>query len=159
VLQSEGLRPLHHSHVGGVFETEDEIVTLLDELGPGLIGFGPDTGHLRWAGIEPASLIERYADRLGGMHIKDVFPDHLNRRLGDAKAPGGRSYHELTATKRLWCEPGRGVVDFDAVLKALPEDYDGDFMIEIDEPSVDSRFESHQIAYQWAQLNLPVSRG
>ena len=25
VLQSEGLRPLHHSHVGGVFETEEEI--------------------------------------------------------------------------------------------------------------------------------------
>jgi hypothetical protein len=30
------------------------------------------------------------------------------------------------------------------------------FVIEIDEPSVDSRFESHQIAYQWAQLNLPA---
>jgi inosose dehydratase len=44
------------------------------------------------------------------------------------------------------------------MLKALPEDYDGDFMIEIDEPSVDSRFESHQVAYGWAQLNLPVSR-
>ena len=74
VLQAEGLRPLHHSHVGGVFETEEEIVTLLDELGSGLIGFGPDTGHLRWAGIEPASMIKRYADRLGGIHIKDVFP-------------------------------------------------------------------------------------
>jgi inosose dehydratase len=158
VLQSEGLRPLHHSHVGGVFETEDEIVTLLDELGPDLIGFGPDTGHLRWAGIEPASLIERYADRLGGIHIKDVFPDHLGPHHGEAQTPGGRSYQELTATKRLWCEPGRGVVDFEAMLKALPEDYDGDFMIEIDEPSVDSRFESHRIAYQWAQLNLPVSR-
>jgi inosose dehydratase len=159
VLQSEGLRPLHHSHVGGVFETEEEIVTLLDELGPDLIGIGPDTGHLRWAGIEPASLIERYAGRLGGIHIKDVFPDHLSRRDGTGEAPGGASYQELAATKRLWCEPGRGVVDFEAMLKALPEDYDGDFMIEIDEPSVDSRFESHQIAYQWAQLNLPVSRG
>jgi inosose dehydratase len=50
VLQSEGLRPLHHSHVGGVFETEQEITALLDELGPDVIGFGPDTGHLRWAG-------------------------------------------------------------------------------------------------------------
>ena len=65
VLQSEGLRPLHHSHVGGVFETEHEITTLLDELGPDVIGFGPDTGHLRWAGIEPATFIRRYADRLG----------------------------------------------------------------------------------------------
>ena len=33
VLQSQGLRPLHHSHVGGVFETEEEIVALLDGLG------------------------------------------------------------------------------------------------------------------------------
>jgi inosose dehydratase len=152
VLQSEGLRPLHHSHVGGVFETEHEITTLLDELGPDVIGFGPDTGHLRWAGIEPATFLRRYADRLGGIHIKDVFNDHL-----DTKQSAPRSYHELAATKRLWCEPGLGVVDFDAVLAALPDDYDGDFMIEIDEPSVDSRFESHRISYEWARHNLPVS--
>ena len=152
VLQSEGLRPLHHSHVGGVFETEQEITALLDELGPDVIGFGPDTGHLRWAGIEPAAFIRRYADRLGGIHIKDVFPDHL-----DPEQTAPSSYHELAATKRLWCEPGLGVVDFEAVLAALQDDYDGDFMIEIDEPSVDSRFESHRIAYEWARHKLPVS--
>jgi inosose dehydratase len=151
VLQAEGLRPLHHSHVGGVFETEHEIVTLLDQLGPSVIGFGPDTGHLRWAGIEPAGFIERYADRLGGIHIKDVFADHL----GPGPRPTG-SYQELTASKRLWCEPSLGVVDFDAVLRALPADYDGDFMIEVDEPSVDSRFESHRMSYEWAQQHLPI---
>jgi inosose dehydratase len=150
LLQSEGLRALHHSHVGGVFETEEEIVA--DELGPDLMGLGPDTGHLRWAGIEPAVFIKRYVDRLGGIHIKDVFPDYLNPK---DKMPG--SYRELTASKRLWCEPGLGVVDFDAVLAALPDDYDGDFMIEVDEPSGDSRFESHRISYDWAVRNLPVS--
>ena len=152
VLQSEGLRPLHHSHVGGVFETEEEIVALLDGLGPDVIGFGPDTGHLRWVGIEPAEFIKRYTDRLGGIHIKDVFPDYLNHEPTEP-----RSCRDLTATKRLWCEPGLGVVDFDAMLAALPDDYDGDFMIEIDEPSVDSRFESHRIAYEWARHNLPHS--
>jgi inosose dehydratase len=152
VLQSEGLRPLHHSHVGGVFETEEEIVALLEELGPDIIGLGADTGHLRWAGIEPAAFITRYADRLGGLHIKDVFPDHLD---GNSEEP--RSYQELTATKRLWCEPGLGVVDFAAVLSALPDDYDGDFMIEVDEPSGDSRFESHRISYEWAVRHLPAS--
>ena len=50
---------------------------------------------------------------------------------------------------------GPGVVDFDAVVRALPDDYDGDFMIEIDEPSVDSRFESHRIAFEWAKDHLP----
>jgi inosose dehydratase len=49
------------------------------------------------------------------------------------------------------------VVDFDAVLAALPSDYDGDFMIEIDERSGDSRFESHRISYEWALQNQPAS--
>jgi len=152
VLQSEGLRPLHHSHVGGVFETEHEIATLLDDLGPDVIGLGPDTGHLRWAGVDPAEFIARYADRVGALHLKDCFPDFLD---GSPSAVG-RSYLELQASKRLWSEPGTGVIDFDAVLAALPSDYDGDFMIEIDEPSMDSRFESHRISYDWAVRSLPA---
>jgi inosose dehydratase len=146
VLQAEGLRPLHHSHVGGVFETEHEITRLLDDLGPDVIGAGPDTGHLRWAGIDPAAFIRRYADRLGGIHIKDCFPDLLEA--------SDLSYPEATATKRLWAEPGLGVVDFDAVLAAIPDDYDGDFMIEVDEPSVDSKKESHRMSFEWSQRVL-----
>ena len=42
------------------------------------------------------------------------------------------------------------------MLAAVPADYDGDFMIEIDEPSVDSRYESHRIAFEWAQEHLPL---
>lgn len=153
ILQSEGLRPLHHSHVGGVFETEDELVALLDELGPDVLGLGPDTGHLRWAGIDPAAFIARYADRVGGIHIKDCFGFYL-----DAVGSGhGLSYHQLQSTKRLWSEPGLGVVDFDAVLAAMPADYDGDYMIEIDEPSIDSRLESHRISFDWARRSLPAS--
>lgn len=152
VLQEEGLRPLHHSHVGGVFETEEEIVRLLDDLGPDVIGFGPDTGHLRWAGIEPAPFVRRYADRLGGIHIKDCFPDLL---APDSRT--GMSYQDVQSTKRLWAEPGLGVVDFAAVVAAIPDDYDGDFMIEVDEPSVESRFESHRISFEWARRNLPAT--
>ena len=153
ILQSEGLRPLHHSHVGGVFETEDEIVAVLDELGPDVIGFGPDTGHLRWAGIDPAPFIARYADRIGGIHIKDCFPYYLD----SARAGHGLSYSQLQSTKRLWSEPGLGVVDFDAVVAAIPATYDGDYMIEIDEPSIDSRLESHRISFDWARRNLPAT--
>ena len=146
-MQANGIRPLHHSHIGGVFETEAEIVRLLEDLGPDVIGVGPDTGHLRWAGIDPAEFIGRYADRVGGIHIKDCFPDYLDHT-------DERSYHSLAETKRLWAEPGLGVVDFDAVLAALPDDYDGDLMIEIDEPSVESRYESHRMAFEWAQKGL-----
>jgi inosose dehydratase len=153
VLQSEGLWPLHHSHVGGVFETEEEITQALDTLGPDVIGVGPDTGHLRWAGADPAAFIRQYSDRIGGIHIKDCFPDYL-----DPAARMGMSYHELAATKRLWAEPGLGVVDFDAVIAAMPENYDGDYMIEVDVPSVDSRYESHKLSFQWARQALTFAQ-
>jgi inosose dehydratase len=149
VLRAEGLRPLHHSHIGGVFETEAEIVRLLDDLGPDVIGFGPDTGHLRWAGIDPAPFIARYADRIGGIHIKDCFADLLT-----PASRAGMSYGEVQATKRLWAEPGRGVVDLEAVLAAIPAGFDGDFMIEVDEPSMESRRESHQISFDWSRHAL-----
>jgi inosose dehydratase len=87
---------------------------------------------------------------MGGIQVGDWFPDFLSpeRRTG-------MSYHEVTATKRLWAEPGSGVVDFDAVVAATPAGYDGDFMIEVDEPSVESNLESHRISFEWARRNLP----
>jgi inosose dehydratase len=154
VLQSQGLRPLHHSHIGGVFETEAEVVELLDTLGPDVIGFGPDTGHLAWAGADPVALIRRYADRVGGIHLKDVFPDFL-----DPASREGLSYRDVSSTQRLWAEPGLGVVDLDGVMAALPSDYDGDYMIEVDVPSVDSRYESHALSFAWAQRVLPALVG
>ena len=151
VLAAEGLRPLHHSHVGGVFETEKEISGLLDTLGANVIGVGADTGHLRWAGVDPAALLTRYADRVGALHLKDVYPDYLDGRAGEL------TYREQADSKRLWAEPGLGVLDFDAVLAALPADYDGDFMIEVDEPSTATKAESHEISYAWAQRVLSTS--
>lgn len=151
VLAAEGLRPLHHSHVGGVFETEKEISGLLDTLGANVIGVGADTGHLRWAGVDPAAFLTRYADRVGALHLKDVYPDYLDGRAGEL------TYREQADSKRLWAEPGLGVLDFDAVLAALPADYDGDFMIEVDEPSTATKAESHEISYAWAQRVLSTS--
>jgi inosose dehydratase len=118
-----------------------------------VIGFGPDTGHLCWAGIDPAALIRRYADRIGGIHIKDCFPDYL-----DPAAREGLNYHQVEATKRLWTEPGRGVVDFDAVTAAMPEDYDGDYMIEVVEPSVDSLHDSFKLSFEWARHALKLAK-
>jgi inosose dehydratase len=49
-------------------------------------------------------------------------------------------------------------VDFDAVIAAMPEDYDGDYMIEVDEPSVDSRYDSHKLSFEWARQALSFAR-
>ena len=46
------------------------------------------------------------------------------------------------------------MVDMAAVLAAIPADYDGDFMIEVDEPSVASKLESHRISFEWARRSI-----
>lgn len=140
-----GVRPLLHGHVGGWVETETEIRRVLDELGPKAIGFGPDTGHLAWVGADPAAMIRDYADRVGAIHVKDVYADHLGKTLADTLP-----YGETAATKRLWAEPGRGVVDLDAAIAAMPDDFSGDFMIEVDVPSVDTPYQSLKESYDWA---------
>ncbi len=148
-FRREGVRALLHNHIGGVFETSDELDRALASIGTDLLGFGPDTGHLVWGGADPAVVIRRHSDRVGAIHLKDAFADHLDpaRRVG-------MSYGATQATKRLWTEPGDGVVNFDAVLGAMPADYDGDYMIEVDEPSIDDRFESTRRSYEWARRAL-----
>ncbi len=151
VFQAEGIHAVLHNHIGGVFETADEVDAVMSGIDASLIGLGPDTGHLMWAGANPADVIARHADRMGAIHIKDMFADYL-----DPEARIGVSYFAAQSSKRLWAEPGFGVVDFPAVLAAMPPDYDGDYMIEVDEPSIDDRFESTRRSYEWAVNNLPI---
>lgn len=146
VLGAEGLRPLLHPRVGGLVETEPEVVAALDTLGPDVVGFGPDTGHLRWAGMDPAAMITRYADRVGAVHLSDVYEDYAQ----PTRRGRGKDYHELVATRRVWAEPGAGVVPFDRVLAALPTGFDGDLIVEIERPSIFSVYEAYLQAYEWA---------
>jgi inosose dehydratase len=148
-FRQEGVTALLHPHVGGWVETESEVRQVLDSIPAEHLGFGPDTGHMRWAGMDPAALIRAYRDRVQAIHIKDVFPDYL-----DGRPTHGMGYFELTGTQRVWAEPGLGVVDFAQVVAAMPDGYRGDYMIEIDVPSVDSRYESHKMSYDWAKKAL-----
>lgn len=152
LLLSEGLYPAIHQHVGSLVETETELRHVLSELDAATLGFAPDTGHLTWAGMDPAPLIGEYGDRVAGIHLKDVFADFLGA-TGQARAQG-LNYHEVGGTKRLWAEPGLGVVDLLGAVRAMPADYAGDYMIEVDVPSVDSRYESHRMSFEWAQRAL-----
>lgn len=149
-FQREGVHALLHNHIGGVFETADEVDRVMSSVDARLLGLGPDTGHLRWAGTDPAVVIARHADRVGAIHIKDMFADYL-----DESTRTGVSYFAAQSSKRLWAEPGYGVVDFDAVVAAMPAGYDGDYMIEVDEPSIDDRFESTRRSHAWAKRALP----
>jgi inosose dehydratase len=64
-------------------------------------------------------------------------------------------YGTATEPGRIWAEPGLGDVDLTACLAAFPADFAGDYMIEVDVPSLPLR-ECHQVAYDWALATLPL---
>jgi inosose dehydratase len=143
-MVAEGVTPCLHQHVGTRIETPEETCAVMDRLSPDLLLFGPDTGHLAWAGADPVAMIDRYIDRIGAVHLKDV----RSSVSSDAQA-AGRGYYETMAA-HLWTEPGRGDVDLAAVLRALSR-YEGWFVIEVDIPDQPSPSDSAIVSAQWAR--------
>jgi inosose dehydratase len=149
-MQAEGVTAALHPHVGGWVETEHEVRTVLDEVGADLLAFGPDTGHMAWAGMDVPAVLRDYADRIVGVHLKDTFAAGIARAKAD-----DLDYQTATEPGRIWAEPGLGNVDLAACVAAFPAGFAGDYMIEVDVPSLPLR-ECHQVAYAWALASLPA---
>jgi inosose dehydratase len=124
VARRYGLRPVVHPHAGGYIEFEDEVERLVDDIDVDLC---IDTGHFAYARIDPAAAIERYAGRIGHMHLKDIRRDVLARV--DAEQ---LSFWEAIEAG-IFCPLGEGLVDLAAVLEALDAaGFDGYATIEQD---------------------------
>jgi inosose dehydratase len=149
-MRVEGVTAALHPHVGGWVETEHEVRTVLDEVGPDLLAFGPDTGHMSWAGMDVPAVLRDYSDRIVGAHLKDTFAAGIARARAD-----DLSYGDATRPGGIWAEPGLGQVDLAACVAAFPAGFAGDYMIEVDVPSLPLR-ECHQVAYDWALATLPI---
>ena len=148
-MRGEGVTAALHPHVGGWVETEHEVRAVLDGVGPQLLAFGPDTGHMSWAGMDVPAVLRDYADRIVGVHLKDTFAAGIARAAAE-----DLDYQTATEPGRIWAEPGLGDVDLEACLAAFPAGFAGDYMIEVDVPSLPLR-ECHQVAFDWARGALP----
>jgi len=144
----EGVRLALHPHLGMSIETEEETRAILDATAGSALGFGPDTGHLFTAGMLPQQIIADYADRVVAVHLKDVDLNTLRTSTHYSD-----DFLTTTNVRHLWREPGRGAVNFPAVLDALG-DFDGWFVIEVDVPSLPDRVESARASLDYL-LTLP----
>lgn len=130
VIKAEGVMPALHPHVGTWIETEDETRQTLDAIGAGTLNFGPDSGHLSWAGADVIGLFRSYRNRISIMHIKDIRLD-----VRDASIKAGKSYPEA-ALAGLWAEPGNGNLDIKTMIAELGADFDGWLIAEVDRPTM-----------------------
>jgi inosose dehydratase len=132
VLERTGLRTVFHHHCAGYVETPDEIARLLDATDPARLGLVFDTGHFLFGTGQNDSApllaaLDRFADRIWYLHFKDCEPGIANR----ARAEG---WDYFAAVRHgVFCELGRGAVDFPAVLRWLrARDYRGWVLVEQD---------------------------
>ncbi|WP_159499914.1 sugar phosphate isomerase/epimerase [Microbacterium sp. 18062] len=127
VLAAEGVRAGLHNHVGTWIETEDEIEAVLAAIPAERLSASFDIGHLAWAGIDPVEMTARHADRILDLHLKDLDLA-LAARTRDQPGP-----YDAISTAEFFVEPGRGDIDLDGVLAALPEAFAGWIIIEVDQ--------------------------
>ncbi|EKT76814.1 xylose isomerase domain-containing protein [Rhodococcus opacus M213] len=143
VVTGFGIRPAFHPHVGTWAETEEETRFVLDTVDSSVLGFGPDIGHLSWAGADTRKLIADYADRVAGVHVKDYRKDIAERGRTE-----GWTYQQ-TVLAGLWVEPGHGTDDIDDILSVLPDDWNGTVLIEVDRGAQATPEESIALCGKW----------
>jgi len=143
VAHDEGVTAAFHPHTGSWIETESETRQVLDATAGSALAFGPDIGHLTWAGADVMSLFSDYSHRIAGVHVKDVALAQVQaaRRVG-------ADYRSATVDHHVWTEPTRGDADFAGILDLLPADFTGWFIVEVDEPSLPTREESSRFALE-----------
>ncbi|MEL6061953.1 MULTISPECIES: myo-inosose-2 dehydratase [unclassified Methylobacterium] len=121
----EGVRLVYHHHMGTIVQSEADIHALMAATGDA-VGLLLDTGHACWGGADPAALAARYRERIFHVHTKDVRPDV--RALAEAE-----DWSFLDAVLAgIYTVPGDGCIDFEAVLRELP-DYEGWLVIEAEQ--------------------------
>ncbi|MGA8705993.1 MAG: TIM barrel protein [Steroidobacteraceae bacterium] len=108
-----GLEVSMHAHAAGFVEFEDELETVLEAIGPQLLGVCLDTGHCEYAGFDPVDFYRRHAARVSYLHFKDIDP-RIRRRAIDERI----GFYDACAAG-LFCNLGQGIVDFSALKSAL----------------------------------------
>jgi inosose dehydratase len=122
-----GLRTAFHHHCATFVETREEIDMLLAMTSPESIGLCLDTGHAAYGGGDATALVERYGNRIWHVHFKDCSRDVA------ARARAARWDYVTAVRHGLFCELGRGTVDFAAALDRLrAAAYDGWIVVEQD---------------------------
>lgn len=112
-LQKEfGLFQQFHSHADSHVETMEEIEKFLAITDPKLVTLCLDTGHAEYGGASSVELIEKYPDRIGYLHLKQVDPQIVAQVRAE----------EMSFSKAVrlgaMCEPPNGLPDLSKVIEA-----------------------------------------
>ena len=113
LAHDRGLLGVLHQHAGTYLEFEDEVDAVLTAIPEERLGVCADTGHLLYAGIDPANFIVKHGPRVKHLHLKDLNPAKHRQALA-----GGWGFLRAIG-EFAFCPLGQGAVDFEKVRHAL----------------------------------------
>lgn len=118
-------------------------------------GFNFDPSHLHWQMVDPVKFVDRFADRIYHVHVKDaivtldgesgILASHLN--FGDRR--------------RGWDfrSPGRGGIDFEEIIRALNRaGYQGPLSVEWEDSGMDREHGAREACEFVRQLDFAPSQ-
>ncbi|WP_458210377.1 sugar phosphate isomerase/epimerase family protein [Haladaptatus sp. NG-SE-30] len=132
-----GVTPLIHHHGATHVEQPNEIETWLDRT-PENVQLVWDTAHHYPYGEyypdgDVTDGVERFADDIAYVHLKDVAPPTAFTEHREALSSGTFHLDDVINYFRSFTDLGRGILDFEGVYDALEAiGYDGHYTIEIE---------------------------
>jgi inosose dehydratase len=123
-----GMRLCYHHHMGTGVQNRAEIDRLMRETDPECVHLLLDTGHLYWAGDDPAQMVRDHGDRIKHVHLKDI-----RRQVMEESNALGRSFFDAIKAG-VFTVPGDGDIDFRPILQALADGgYEGWLVVEAEQ--------------------------
>ena len=122
-----GLALVFHPHAETHVEYEDQIETFLEQTDPARISLCFDTGHHAYRGGNPVAFMRKHHKRIAYLHLKSI-DGTIQKKVAEEKIP-----FALAVGMDMFCEPAKGMVDFEAFRDVLREvAYDGWAIVEQD---------------------------
>ena len=113
VLDEYGLHVQFHSHADSHVGYQPDIERLLHDTNPAWVNLCLDTGHVAYYGGDCVELIEKYPERIGYLHLKQVNPQIISQVLDK-----DLSFPEAVRMGAM-IEPPLGVPELPPILTAV----------------------------------------
>lgn len=136
VFQEQGVKfalEVHPSEIAFDIVTSEKAVNALG--GRREFGFNYDPSHLGYQGVDYVGFIRKFGDRIYHAHMKDVYWSPHPTQAG---VFGG--HLDFGDPRRYWDfrSPGRGSIDFEAIIRAFNEvGYRGPLSVECEDPDME----------------------
>jgi inosose dehydratase len=137
LLEEYGVHLRFHPHADSHVETQEQIERFLDETDPAHVSLCLDTGHLAYTRADSVAVIQKYPQRIGYVHIKQMDPEIVARAekedlaFGQAVALGAS------------CEPPAGLPDVPSVVDAL-QHLDAELFVVVEQDMYPTDFDRPQ---------------